>query len=311
MNERLFSDNALRVGEYASSLIRANDFATWQQAQDAYFHAFGSYCEVFGNNFGSLSVDDFLEKSSAILDKLIPFFAFSLSGRNSKREMFCNQDKWLQFLLSPPGWTNTGWTEVIELPQSFAFIYHSMHGAICVKTGQIQAALDIMNRQYKICTKYHDFSYIAHHQKCMGFGHGLVFDWRYLKDLNQQWNWLHGMFFYSPIDYQSALAAYYLALSIEEYIGCAKGKTEFQFPWLYPHFVNVSNDVAEQAIIHLANQKTFFESKSNASGVSKQVFLERWGQWLGVCYKASKDRFMFASDVKYSVYNSIPDALFS
>lgn len=168
-----------------------------------------------------------------------------------------------------------------------------------------------MNRQYKIDSKRHDFSYLCYHNECMGCGHDLVFDWKYLKDLNQKWEWLHSIFFFSPMDYQSALAGYYLSLNIEEYIACTQKNEEFYFPVMYPHFVNVSNDVAEQAIVHLANQKSLFELKSKENDLSKQSFSDRWGEWLGMCYKASNDRFMFARDVKYSVYNAVPGALFA
>ncbi len=144
----------------------------------------------------------------------------------------------------------------------------------------------------------------------MGVGHDAEFDWGFLKNIIQDWDWLHKLFFYSPIDYQSALAGYYLALNIEEYTAQLNDGVNFSFPMIYPHFVNVSNNIADQAIVHLANQKSAFESKFKGS-ITKKAFAEKWEQWLGVCYKASKDSFFFARDVKYSVYNAVPDALFS
>ena len=72
-----------------------------------------------------------------------PLVCVAIAGVESGRQGFREQTSLLDELLYIPGWERSGYTVWVEMPQALGFIYHSLHGAVAVCTGQINAALSL------------------------------------------------------------------------------------------------------------------------------------------------------------------------
>ena len=298
--------NPVEVHDFANSIIRANDYSSWEKVKNLYFSQFTENKSIF-NPQGYSEEGKFREKAITFLDTCAPMFIFSLAGRESKQEEFCDQDAWLQFLLYPFDWYDSGLSSVIDYPKSIAFLYHSIHGALGIKTKQVPDVISVLERKYRITGMRNGFEQVYWHYPCFGIG---VFSWNNLNDLWQRWDWITKLYFSSPLDYQSNLAAYYLALSINEYIERLFQKVDLKNPVSFPQYVNSYGSVANQAIISLANSRDVFQAIIKENDISKEIFTKNWKGWVDACYRAGRNSPVFQHDIDFSAYNEVPDALF-
>lgn len=147
-----------------------------------------------------------------------PLFAISLAGIESGRKSFVNQISFLDEIKFPKDWNGNGLTRIVHLPQFAIFIFHSLHGALCLQTEQIPVAMNL------ICTRMNRYSSdisqpLYKNHEFMGWadtiGGRISNSWRFLMELSNEWTWLNEIF--GDIeDYKVAMCAYYMALNIFE-----------------------------------------------------------------------------------------------
>lgn len=147
-----------------------------------------------------------------------PLMSVALAGVESGNPKFTNQAAILDELSTPKEWIGCGLTVVLDVHDAIVFIYQALHGAVCLETGQLPIAIQLARSHvHRRHVAKGEVLYQA--PRLVGWPESLGSDsfiaWKFLTNLPTHWSWLHDIFG-TPEDFQSALSAYYMALSILE-----------------------------------------------------------------------------------------------
>ncbi len=158
----------------------------------------------------------FILSYTNIYEKL---FSFSLAGVESGSGKFSNQISMVDYFLKPSDWRTSGYTLLIELPEAATFIYHLLHGAVCMLTYQLSLGTTLAkssvfkNRlsleESKLIIDNIGLSYLA--TSFDGTAQVVAF----FDDLPENWPWLLEIFG-SKSEFKASLCAYCMVLNIME-----------------------------------------------------------------------------------------------
>ena len=209
----------------ASKLARAGDTLGWRQlikkSREPIFKSLVQWRQDELDNQKSESKEQLVQVVDKAVEIVSPLMVVALVGVESRMEEFRDQKSLLDDLLNITGWNsdeNRGW---IRLPYALGYVYHSLHGCICLSTNQIDLALglarvkipDMYNR--KKVLQVWEMSELVGWPKSLG--PNCVESWRYLADAYERegWEWLPTAF-EGKTEYKALLVAYYMALNIHE-----------------------------------------------------------------------------------------------
>lgn len=153
------------------------------------------------------------------LSAFTPLTSIALAGVGSGRNKFTNQLALFEEILSPKDWNRAGYTVVVELPDAGAFIYQALHGAMCLQTHQLGLAIQMVRTPVRL-PGWNEAIPIWRHHGVMGLPQSLAGTtteaWKALTSLPDRWHWI-GTVFGDKDEFQAAVAAYYMALNVNEY----------------------------------------------------------------------------------------------
>ncbi len=288
-------DKVADVYQEAVGLARNNDLLGWRSL----LKRFPSWIEVtlmkWREQNAKGGFKDYTEVYEAVdnaIAQLAPLFAVALAGVESQEEKFKNQRSLLDDLLNVYGWDRSGLTVITELPNTLAYVYQGLHGAICMSTGQYELALELVDSKIK---REYDTQYqmLWELRDIMGWldtlGGKCTDAWRYLSGGAERWSWLTPIFG-SPRQYQQALAAYYMMLNVHElawYLARISepdkqlhGGVDLHVPLCFAAEKRVILNNAFQLLIR---HKDSVEAIWNTTGMSREVIEGNWSAWLTIC----------------------------
>jgi hypothetical protein len=146
--------------------------------------------------------------------------AIALAGIESGKERFSNQVSLLDEILNPRDWNWAGFTTIADFPETVAFIYQGLHGAMCLQTHQLTLAIKFARskikerRSDKIALLYQRHALIGWPET---LGGKTTNAWAFLMSLPEKWKWLLEPFG-SETEFREAMCAYYLALNVLEFV---------------------------------------------------------------------------------------------
>lgn len=152
------------------------------------------------------------------LSAYAPLMCIALAGVESGREAFNNQIGVLDEIMHPRDWQVAGLVVVANFPDTAAFVYQALHGALCMETDQFHLAIRLattrIQRPYESeCRRLFEISDL------IGWPDSLqgtcTIAWKFIFDLSDKLPWL-AEFFGDTDSYKAALFAYYLSLNIFE-----------------------------------------------------------------------------------------------
>ncbi|MEI9863780.1 MAG: toll/interleukin-1 receptor domain-containing protein, partial [Limisphaerales bacterium] len=153
----------------------------------------------------------------------------ALAGVESGREAFNNQTGVLDEIMFPKDWQGSGLTVLAEFPDTAAFVYQAIHGALCMETDQLQLAIRLATT--RIQRPYESESHrLFENHELIGWPKSLngscTAGWSLLLELSEKLPWLKKIFGDAD-SYKAALYAYYLALNYYEFVDVlAAGREE-------------------------------------------------------------------------------------
>lgn len=222
------------------------------------------------------------------LAPLAPLFAVALAGVESGRQELRDQRAFLDEVLAMPGWSPTGLVVFTELPQTMAYVYQGLHGAVCTATNQLDVALDLVEVKRKVV-------YGGPHEplwkiaKIIASPSWLELDpikgWEFLKARENAWPWLIELFGTSQ-DYRIALTAYSLLLHTYE-LACTlaaglgealeEGRIRFDIP---PMFLLEGSEVLSAAMRLLLRKTDQLRGVWERLPVPNQAVRKAWPAWM-------------------------------
>ena len=229
-------ESAFETYEIAGAIIEANNSFRWRQlVKRLRPHAFQSLVQWRQQELdlqppGSIA-DRFQDLNKAV-DIVAPLISVSLAGVESGNAQFNDQKSLLNALLKIPGWKrddNRNWSQTWEqIPYALGYVYHSLHGGLCLNTKQLPLALGLAREKVPVAIESDSSETVWENPHLMGYCKLLLDRKKCWKDLanaypatrgncqsNNQWEWLR-LIFEDDFTYRASLVAYYMALSIHE-----------------------------------------------------------------------------------------------
>ena len=141
-------ESASHAYSVAFDIARAGDVLGWRQLIKR------TKPNVYSNlwyNGGKMSrMDEQSEPKEElvkVVDKAVeiisPLISVALVGVESGREQFRDQKATLYDLLNIPGWSSAGYSLWVNIPHTLGYVYHSLHGSLCLNTNQLDLALSL------------------------------------------------------------------------------------------------------------------------------------------------------------------------
>jgi hypothetical protein len=152
------------------------------------------------------------------LSAYAPLMCVALAGVESGREALNNQIGVLDEIMFPKNWQDSGLTVLANFPDTAAFVYQAIHGALCLETDQLQQAIRLATTRIQ---RPYDSESRRLFEDCdlIGWPDSLqsscVEGWKFISNLSDNLPWL-AQFFGDADSYKAALYSYYLALNVFE-----------------------------------------------------------------------------------------------
>ena len=156
------------------------------------------------------------------VDIVAPLISVSLAGVESGNAQFNDQKSLLNALLKIPRWKrddNRNWSQTWEqIPYALGYVYHSLHGGLCLNTKQLSLALGLAREKVPLAIESSWSRTVWENAHLMGYCQLMQERkecWKVLANAYNQWEWLR-LIFEDDFTYRTSLVAYYMALSIHE-----------------------------------------------------------------------------------------------
>ena len=219
-------ESASHAYSVAFDIARAGDVLGWRQfikrIKPGIFNALVQWRQNELDGQRPESQEQLVEVAHKAVDIISPLISVALVGVESGRKPFRDQKSILYDLLNIPEWSGAGYTPWINIPNALGYVYHSLHGSLCMNTNQLDLALDLARAKVHVGngTKYLD---VWKQGELRGYstsisgppGGNCVESWEYLAGAYERWEWLSPIFG-TELEYLTSLVAYYMALNIHE-----------------------------------------------------------------------------------------------
>ena len=243
------------------------------------------------------------EQLTEVIDKAVeiisPLMTVALVGIESGREEFRDQKSLLDDLQNIVGWNPAGYEVWIRLPNALGYVYHSLHGGICLSTNQIDLALNLARVKIPVAggTK---FFHLWEMSELRGYplsisgtqGGNSLESWNYLTNAHKRWAWLSPIFG-GEQEYRTSLVAYYMALNIHELATIIAACREdtlnstsepyFQIPLT---FLSEDYDTTRQAISLLRRNPNSIVDLWTSLNVTREQMESSWEDWIELSERA-------------------------
>ena len=281
----------------ASKIVRAGDVFGWRQLiksiRPNVFKALVEWRQDELDAQKPESKEHLVQVVDKAVDIISPLMVVALVGVESGREEFGNQKSLLDDLQNIVGWNPAGYEVWIRLPNALGYVYHSMHGGICLSTYQIDLALSLARVKIPVAggTK---FFHLWEMSELRGYalsisgtrGGNSHESWNYLVDTYKRWGWL-SFFFQDEQAYRTSLVAYYMVLNIHELATViATGQQDtlntnsepyFQIPLT---FLSENYDTTRQAISLLRRNPKYLMELWTSLNVTREQMESLWEDWI-------------------------------
>lgn len=168
------------------------------------------------------SIEQMHQAMDEAIDIVAPLISVALVGVESRNAYFNNQAPLLDAFLdvqSMEGWNLAGYRPWIEIPYALGYVYHSLHGSLCLQTNQLDIAFSLARAKFRLTIDSQFTKSIWENSQLMGYcaslGRNRIEGWKYLVNAYDRWEWL-SLIFADNVEYRTSLVAYYMTLSIHE-----------------------------------------------------------------------------------------------
>ena len=283
-------ESAYDAYSVAFDIARAGDVLGWRQLiKRIKPNIFNSLVEWGQNKLDGEQPEH--KEPFQVVDKAVkiisPLISVALVGVESGRKPFKDQKSTLYDLLNISGEISDEYPTWARIPHTLGYVYHSLHGSLCLNTNQLGLALKLAGAKISVFDGIKP-SPVWENRELMRlpslFSGNRKDGWGYLAEAYERWKWLAPIFG-DDSEYRTSLVAYYMALHIHELASIiASGKQDtlnknFD-PKIPLDFVSEGHDINRRAIsLLLCNPEAFTELWTSLNITRKQIE-ESWGDWI-------------------------------
>lgn len=284
--------------ESAFKLARADDILGWSRLIGrTRSNAFESLVKWRQEELDGQKPESTEQRHEAIddaLDFVAPLISVALVGIESRNEQFNDQKSLLDDLLnikSREGWKPAGFVPWIEIPDVLGYVYHSLHGGLCVITGQLTLALDLARVKIRKNSNSQFIGSVWEHNELMGWsaslGGNCKVSWKFLANAYERWKLFSDSdLFEDDFEYRASLIAYYLALHIHELavkIAAGRESSLNQSFFNVPVDFLIEKDDTKQHAISLLLRNSALSELWTCVNVTQDQMKNSWNDWIHRC----------------------------
>lgn len=243
------------------------------------------------------SIADRFEALNKAVDIVAPLISVSLAGVESGNAQFNDQKSLLNALLKIPGWKrddNRNWSQTWEqIPYALGYVYHSLHGGLCLNTKQLPLALGLAREKVPLAIESSWSRTVWENAHLMGYCQLMQERkecWKVLANAypatrgncqsNNQWEWLR-LIFEDDFTYRASLVAYYMALSIHELAAeIAPPNRKRDIPYVPWDFLSEGYKIKKHAVDLLRNDPELPALWECLDVTQEQQMRKAWEDWL-------------------------------
>lgn len=280
----------------AFELVRADDTVGWsrlvRRVRPNAFKLLVTWRQEELDSQRPENTEQLLQLMDKAVDIVAPLISVALVGVESRNQHFNNQKSLFDDLLNirnRDGWNRSGYTPWIDIPDALGYVYHSLHGSLCIITDQLILALDLAQVKIRRIIDSQFTGSVWEHSELMGWSQSLggkcTDNWQFLASAYERWNWLSTLF-EDDVEYRVSLVAYYLALHIHELaVEIAAGREisssgyHFNIPI---DFLTEKNEIKQQAILLLLRNPALPELWMSLD-VTLDQMKNSWNNWISCC----------------------------
>lgn len=291
--------SASQAYESAFQLARANDTLGWgrlvRQIRPNVFDSLVEWRQKELDGNWPESAEQRREAVDKAVDIISPLISVALVGIESRSEQFNDQKSLLDDLLkirSRKGWNRSGYEKCTDIPDTFSYVYHSLHGSLSIYTNQLTLALDLARVKTRRTPNSNSTDSVWKNSQLMGWsaplGGACTENWQYLVEAYDRWEWL-SLIFEDALTYRASLVAYYMGLSIHELaehiaLTAEKGlEGQYHIGYNVPlDFLSEDSEIIQHAMELLLRNPTRDELWTSLNVTREQIGSAKW-DWIDDC----------------------------
>ena len=295
-------ESALDAYSTAVKIARSGDVFGWRQLlkriQPRSFKSLVQWRQTELDRQWPESKAQMVKVVDQAVEIISPLISVALVGVESGREQFRDQKSLLDDLLNIAGWNPAGFTAWASIPNALGYVYHSLHGSLCLSTNQLELALGLARVKLPVAngTKYLQVwemsEFRGYAESISGTrGGNCTESWQYLTDAYGKWAWLSHVFG-EESEYQTSLVAYYMALSIHELATEIASRhqetlnTQSEYYFSIPlTFLCEDYHTTERAVSLLLRNPESLMELWTCLNVTRRQMEESWGNWIHLAEK--------------------------
>lgn len=278
--------------ESAFELVRVDDTVGWQQLVKRIRQNISNCFKEWKLEFEEQerdSTEKILETVNKAVDIVSPLLSVALAGVESEKIDFNDQKSVLHDLFTIVEWKDSSYITWMNMPDVLRYVYHSLHGGLCLRTNQLNLALSLARENVRVI-----------YPKSQG--RGMVWEtpqltihyyfnasatdlWKYLVTAYERWEWLSPIFA-NDTEYRASLVAYYLALNIHELANHIASSTQIDLDnydfKVRLNFLSEVYEINERAIDILLHNPRLSELWESL-GVTQERMKHSWRKWIEKC----------------------------
>lgn len=236
---------------------------------------------------------DGTEKFLKVIDKAVdivsPLISTALIGVESNQEKFSDQKSTLHDLFTIIDWNDSNYIPWMNMPNVLQYVYHSLHGGLCLRTDQLNLALNLARENVRVTyPESKGRSMVWQIPELTGYYYFNVNAadlWKYFANAYQKWEWL-SLVFANDMEYRASLVAYYMALNIHELateINSENQENLDSYRLKVPvDFLSEVYEAKGHAIDVLFRNSKLSELWE-CLGVTQEQMKNSWGNWIKSC----------------------------
>jgi hypothetical protein len=277
----------------ALELARKNDQLGWRQ-QEAYLRRglMDGLVKWRADNEREWR-DGHKEIAFLVTDKIFDVacgrLIFALAGVYSNNPVLADQRRVVDDFLTIPSWNPGGTTAIVEGPRALLYLFHYLHGALCLSYGQIDLAIQLAAVPVP-SERGDDTSPLWRHTdltgwpKLLGGDYDYVWAWEYLCGLRERRTVLQQLFALQT-DFDVGLASYAMVLSLLEFAADAARASpldltqEHIFLDVPPLFLGMASNTIVTAARCTVGNRALVERIVDLTGSSHSTMKQRWPDW--------------------------------
>ena len=294
-------ESASHAYRLAIQLTREEDLIGWQQLlKRIRSDAFQSLVQWRQEDLDLQAPGSIANRFQALnkaVDIVAPLISVSLAGVESGNAQFNDQKSLLNALLKIPGWKrddNRNWSQTWEqIPYALGYVYHSLHGGLCLNTKQLPLALGLAREKVPLAIESSWSRTVWENAHLMGYCQLMQERkecWKVLANAypatrgncqsNNQWEWLR-LIFEDDFTYRASLVAYYMALSIHELAAeIAPPNRKRDIPYVPWDFLSEGYKIKKHAVDLLRNDPELPALWECLDVTQEQQMRKAWEDWL-------------------------------